>query len=148
MFLDNYIIHFVHFPGVFTASMAQHSTHTHHTTHTQHRHRQTKTTHHIWQMFGAHFCGYGVCFRPSHRCRRRFGSDVRRQHNVENGGRVVFLGKSFFCGGNSTHPESQGKLWRRLVSMSSGNSFVILAYSGARLIEPSCGWFPPQFHSG
>ena len=44
-----------------------------HTTDTIHT---TDSTQHTIHLFGAHFGGYGVCFWPSHRGRRRFGWDV------------------------------------------------------------------------
>ena len=43
---------------------------------------------------------------------------------------------------------SLGKLRWRLVAILTCKSFVILAYRGERLIEPSSSWFPPKFPSG
>ena len=43
---------------------------------------------------------------------------------------------------------TQGKLWWRLVAILTCKSFVIGAYRGERLIEPSSSWFPPKFPSG
>ena len=43
---------------------------------------------------------------------------------------------------------SQEKFWWRLVALLTCKSFVKLACSGERLIEPSSSWFPLKFLSG
>ena len=44
--------------------------------------------------------------------------------------------------------QSQGKLWRRLVSISTGRSFFLLGYGVERLIVPFSSLFLPLFLSG
>ena len=63
-------LHFCLFSGVYH----KHTTHTTDCTQLagQHTIHNIRTRH----LFGAHFDGFGVCFGPSHRCRRRFGWDV------------------------------------------------------------------------